>query len=111
MISSISTRPLTCALIAPLIALTPMWDANQARPLAAQDAAALQALSAPSLGALRAGRVDAPAPFSASELADLEAAQQSSATLADLRAGRRIDDDVWPWIIVGAAIVVLILVL
>jgi hypothetical protein len=111
MAARLSNRPLLCALAAPLLALTPAWNANPSRALAPQDAAALQALSAPELGALRAGRVEAPAPFSTSELADLETAQQSSAALADLRAGRRLDDDAWPWIIVGAAIVVLIIVL
>lgn len=111
MATTLSTRPLLCALAAPLLALTPAWNANPSRALAPQDAAALQSLSAPQLGALRAGRVEAPAPFSASELAELDAAQQSSAALADLRAGRGIDDDAWPWIIVGAAIVVLLVVL
>lgn len=106
-----STQPLTCALIAPLIALTPAWNANQARPLSPQDAAALQALSVPDLGSLRAGRVEAPASFSAAERAELEAAQQSSPALADLRAGRGINNDALPWVILGAALVVLILVL
>jgi hypothetical protein len=111
MITSLSTRPMLCALAAPLLALTPAWNVNPSRTLAPQDVAMLQALSAPGLGAMRAGRVDAPAPFSASEIADLEAAQQSSAALADLRAGRAMDDDAWPWIFVGAAVVVLLVLL
>ncbi len=111
MTTSLLARPLTCALIAPLIALTPAWGQPQARPLSPQESASLAALCAPNLDVLRAGRVEAPAPFSASERADLEAAQQTGAALAERRAGRGIDDDAWPWIAVGAAIVVLILVL
>lgn len=111
MTTSLPAQPLTCALLAPLIALTPALGEIHARPLSPQESASLAALCAPNLDVLRAGRVEAPAPFSAAERADLEAAQQTGAALAERRAGRGINEDAWPWIVVGAAIVVLILVL
>jgi hypothetical protein len=111
MITLPSNRRLLGALAAPILALTPAWNANPSQALAPQDAAALQARSAPALGALRAGRVDVPAPFSASEIADLEAAQQSSAALAELRAGHAFGDDHLGWLLIGVVIVLLLVLI
>jgi hypothetical protein len=73
--------------------------------------ATLHASFDPSLGALRAGRVEAPASFSAQERSELAAAQQRSPTLDALRAGFEPTDNEWKWFAIGGAIILLIILL
>jgi hypothetical protein len=74
------------------------------------DSSALHASFDPSLGSLRAGRVEAPAALGLHEQAELAAAQDRSRPLAALRAGFEPSNNEWKWLAVGAGIV-LILVL
>ena len=75
------------------------------------DSVALHARFDPSLGALRAGRVDAPAPFGATERTEFAAAQQNSRSLEALRAGFDPSNNEWKWLGIGAGIVLLIVLL
>ncbi|MBK7644426.1 MAG: hypothetical protein IPJ19_15520 [Planctomycetes bacterium] len=87
---------LTC--IAPAAALSPA------------DAVALHASFDPSLGALRAGRVEAPAALGECERSELAAAQNQSLPLSALRGGFEPTNNEWKWLAIGAG-VVLVLVL
>jgi hypothetical protein len=89
---------LLLTLLAPAAALSPA------------DGAALHASFDPSLGALRAGRLDAPAGLQAHERSELVTAQSQSRALAALRGGFEPTNNEWKWLAVGAGIV-LILVL
>ena len=95
--------------IAPAAALLPATMPMQA--LSQSQAAALHASFDPSLGSLRAGRVDAPAAFGAHESSVLASAQTSSPALAALRAGFEPSDNEWKWLAIGAAVVLLIVLL
>jgi len=64
-----------------------------------------------SLGTLRAGRAEAPAPFGARELTVLSSAQEDSTSLTALRAGSGPTDGEWKWLAVGAGVVLLIVLL
>lgn len=89
---------LLLALLAPVSTLSPT------------ESAALHASFDPSLGALRAGRVEAPAAFGIRERSELAAAQDRSRSLAALRGGFEPSNDEWKWLAIGAG-VVLVLVL
>jgi len=97
--------------IAPAAAVLPLVMPPQTQRLSPSDVAVLQARFDPSLGSLRAGRVDAPAPFGALERAELGAAQQRSPSLAALRGGFAPTDHEWTWLALGAGIVLLIILL
>ena len=109
MILSTCTKTVALALVAPALALLPA--ATHAQQLPRTQAAALHASFDPSLGALRAGRVAAPRSLDAGARAELRAAQQSSSSLAALRAGFEVSDNEWKWLAIGAGIVVLIVLL
>ncbi len=90
---------LLLAFLAPAAALSPA------------DSAALQASFDPSLGALRAGRVDAPAALGMHERAELAAAQDHSRPLGALRGGFEPTDNEWKWLAIGAgAVLILVLI-
>jgi len=95
--------PLACNLVlaiaAPGAALSPA------------SAVALHASFDPSLGALRAGRVDAPAALATHERSELAAAQDRSHSLAALRAGFEPTDNEWKWLAIGGGIVLLIILI
>jgi hypothetical protein len=104
------TRTLALTLVAPAAALLPAVIPARASLLAPAESAALHARFDPSLAGLRAGRVAAPTELAAQERAALAAAQQRSPALAALRGGFEMTDNEWKWLAIGAAIV-LILVL
>ena len=83
--------PIALALLAPTTALHAPFD--------------------PSLGALRAGRVEAPAVLGAQERSELAAAQERSRPIAALRAGFDPTNDEWKWLAIGAGVVLLIVLL
>jgi len=95
--------PLTCnvllSIAAPGAALSPA------------SAVALHASFDPSLAAMRAGRVEAPAAFGTHERAELAAAQDASRPLAALRAGFEPSDNEWKWLAIGGGIVLLIVLI
>jgi len=95
--------PLTCNLMLTLAA------PGAALPPAS--ALALHASFDPSLGSLRAGRVDAPAAFAAHERSELAAAQARSQVLDALRAGFEPSDNEWKWLAIGAGVVLLIILI
>ena len=70
----------------------------------------LRGYNDPSLESMRAGHVAASAPLSADERAELAAAQRDSSSLADLRAGELTEKE-WTWIAIGAAVLLLILLI
>jgi hypothetical protein len=69
--------------------------------------AAIRERSDPSLEALRGGWADTPVPLEAHELALLRAAEQADPSLAELRAG----SGELTWFALGAAIVILLIIL
>jgi len=99
---------LALSLCAPASALLPSSSGSS---LPAAQAAALHARFDPSLGSLRAGRGAAPTALAAHERAELAAAQQHSSSLASLRAGFEPSDNEWMWLAIGAAIVIVIILL
>ncbi len=105
------TRTFALTFIAPAAALLPIVMPPRATALSPVEIVALQSQFDPSLGSLRAGRVDAPASFGAHERAELSAAQQHSTSLAAMRAGAAPSDHEWTWLLIGAAIVLLIVLL
>ncbi len=107
----LSTRAFALTFIAPAAALLPVVLPPQATGLSPVEVVALHAQFDPSLGSLRAGRVDAPASFGAHERAELSAAQQHSTSLDALRAGSAPSDHELTWLLIGAAIVLLIVLL
>lgn len=74
------------------------------------EAAILSGYSDPTLDSLRAGYVGAPAPLAAQERAELATAQQNSASLSELRGGA-LSDKEWTWLLIGAGIVLLIILI
>jgi hypothetical protein len=109
MLTILCTRALT--FIAPVAALLPVAMPLHTQGPSPVEVAAMHARFDPSLGSLRAGRVDAPARFGAHERAELAATRQHSASLAALRAGFEPSDNEWKWLAIGAGIVVLIIIL
>ena len=105
------TRTFALTFIAPAVALVPAVMPARTQALSPIETAALQASFDPSLGALRAGRVDAPASFGAHERTQLGAAQQHSVSLAALRGGFEPSNNEWTWLAIGAGIVLLIVLL
>lgn len=111
MMSTLFTRTFALTFIAPTVALLPTLMQPRAQAPSPAEVAALTARCDPSLGALRAGSVDTPAPIQTQERAELRAAQQRSPALDALRAGFQPSDNQWTWLAIGAAIVVLIVLL
>jgi hypothetical protein len=109
MILSTCTKTVALAFIAPALSLLPAT--THAQQLTRSQAAALHASFDPSLGSLRAGRVDAPHSLDAAARSELRAAQQRNSSLAALRAGFEVSDNEWKWLAIGAGIVVLIVLL
>jgi hypothetical protein len=109
MFLSTGTKIVALALAAPAVSLLPA--ATPARALSLAQSTALHASFDPSLGTLRAGRVDAPRALDASTRAGLASAQHASQPLAALRAGFEMSDNDWKWIALGAGIVLLIVLL
>ena len=64
----------------------------------------------PNLESLRAGYVGAPAPLAAQERAELATAQQNSPSLSELRGGGLSDKEL-TWLLIGAAVVLLIILI
>ena len=75
------------------------------------DVAAMHAAFDPSLESLRAGRTQAPAALGALELAELGSAQQASPGLEDMRGGFAPSEEQWTWILIGAGVVLLIVLI
>ena len=106
------TRILGLTLVlTPGAAVLPIAMSQRARGLAPGEAAAQHARFDPSLGAMRAGRVDAPAPLGSLERAQLGAAQERSTALAALRGGFEPTNNQWTWLAIGAGIVLLIVLI
>lgn len=108
---SLSIRALALFFLAPAAAALTLVMPSVPQGLSSAESVALHARFDPSLGSLRAGRVDAPAPLQAPERAQLASAQQDSASLEALRAGAGPSDHEWKWLAIGAGIVVLIILL
>lgn len=104
-------RALAFSLLAPLVAVAPAMLPARTTVLAPAAIVALQAHADPSLGALRAGGVNAPAAFDAQERLVLEAAQARSHALAALRAGAEPTNNEWKWLAIGAGIVLLVILI
>jgi len=92
--------PLSCNLL--------LTIAAPGAALSSASAVALHASFDPSLGSLRAGRVEAPAALATHERSELAAAQERSRSLAALRAGFEPTNDEWKWLAIGGGIVLLI---
>lgn len=105
-----STRALALTLIAPATVL-PVVMPSQAQGPATVEIAALHARFDPSLDALRAGSVVTPASFGDYERAELTAAQQRSTSLDALRASGEPSNNEWKWLAIGAAIILLIILI
>ena len=105
MILTQCTRVLALALIAPAVGA-----AIPPQQLSPSAAVAVQGSVEPGLGAMRAGRAEAPSPLGAQERAELAAAEQQATDLATLRAGE-LSDKEWTWLAIGAGIVLLIVLL
>jgi len=110
MTTTMYLRVLALALIAPATALLPIGTPPRTLGLSPAERAELHVHVAPSLGSLRAGRVDAPRSFDARERAELRAAQERSSSLAAMRGGAPTDSE-WGWIAIGAGVVLLIVLL
>jgi hypothetical protein len=104
-------RVVALTLIAPSIALLPALSPTHVRSISPVESAALQASFDPQLGSLRAGRADAPAPFSSNERASLRAAQNDSDALSAMRGGGGPTREEWTWIAVGTGVLILVLIL
>lgn len=99
------------SVIAPSAALLSTTVSAQPQGLRSIDVAALEARFDPSLATMRAGLVATPATLAPHERDRLGAAQDQSSTLADMRAGAAPTDKEWGWIAIGAAVVLLIILL
>lgn len=109
--TSLCIRALALAFVAPAAAALTLVSPPMLQGLSPAESVALHARFDPSLGSLRAGRMDAPAPLEAFERAQLATAQQDSGSLEALRAGSAPSDHEWKWLAIGAGIVVLIILL
>ncbi len=104
-------RVLVFSLITPSVALLPALLPAHTQGISKLEASALQASYDPQLGSLRAGRADAPAPFSSSERSALRAAQNDSDALSAMRGGGGPTREEWTWIAVGTGVLILVLIL
>ncbi len=111
MLNLVCTRVLALSLIAPAAGLLPSSTHAAPIAMASAEAAALHARFDPSLGSMRAGRVDTSPALSVGERARLEAASQQAPSLAALRAGDGPTEQQWTWIAVGAVVVLLIILI
>jgi hypothetical protein len=109
MLNVLCARALTY--IAPAAVLLPVAMPQRTQGLSPVEVAAMHARFDPSLGSLRAGRVDAPALLGGHERTALVAAQQQGDSLATLRGGFEMSDNNWKWLAIGAGVVLLILLL
>ncbi len=101
----------TLALFAPVAAAHRAEDAGARTGMSSAESADLRARFDQDLSSLRAGGVDAPSVFREDERAELTAASARSADLANLRAGDCLTDHEWTLILIGAAIVLLIILI
>lgn len=108
---NIATRAIAILSVTSAATLLPGDVRSRMHGISRADAVALHASEDPSLGSLRAGRVVAPAPILEEERAQLVVAQQASASLESLRAGDGPSHNDLTWLLLGAAIIVLILFL
>ena len=105
------TRTASLTILAPAVTLLPLLLPPRAQSFTPEEAAALHSRFEPALGALRAGRVDGPAVLGAHERSVISAAQAQSPSLSAMRAGFSPTDHELTWLLVGAAIVLLIVLL
>lgn len=102
----------SCTLAVPAFANLPVETSAFATSPAPVLSDELVVAAAPALGALRAGQLASPASLAASERDALRAASERAPQLGELRAG--VDgpsDNEWTWIGIGAAVVLLIVLL
>lgn len=111
MMTAVCTNALALLVLGPIAAWSPSAGPSRTQGLSPADAAALQAAFDPSLESLRAGRMETAAPLGALELAQLSSAQQNSAALEDMRGGFAPTEQQWTWIAIGAAVVLLIVLI
>ncbi|MCC6407553.1 MAG: hypothetical protein IT453_10315 [Planctomycetes bacterium] len=105
------TRALAITFITPagvLLAAAPSTNAPHSSPAAG---AASHTRAYPSELATRTAPVAMPSPFSATERAELAAAQSQAPALADMRAGFEPTRNEWTWLAIGAGIILLIVLL
>jgi hypothetical protein len=101
-----------CTLLAPIAANLPVGPGAPATSQLPVRADELDVRGAAALGALRAGRVAAPAQIGAEERAELRAASSTAPTLGAMRAGMDgPTNNQWKWIGIGAAVVLVIVLL
>jgi hypothetical protein len=105
------TRTLALTLVAPAAALLPAVIPARAGLLAPTESTALHARFDPSLAGLRAGRVAGPTTLVAQERAALATAQQHSPALSAMRGGFEMSDNEWKWLAIGAAIVLVLILI
>jgi len=106
-----TTHVLALTLFAPAATMLPAVTPLQAQATLPAEVATLHARFDPSLESLRAGSVVTPASIGAQERAELSAAQQRSTSLDALRAGDEPTHNEWKWLAIGAAIILLIVLL
>ncbi|MFN0007889.1 MAG: hypothetical protein ACKVXR_08265 [Planctomycetota bacterium] len=94
-------------LLTPAAAATAVATRQSSLPF---EIASLRGHTDPTLDSMRAGYVGAPAPLAAQERADLATAQQNSASLSELRGGGLSDKEL-TWLAIGAAVVLLIILI
>jgi hypothetical protein len=106
------TQIMNTRFFAPLFALSLFAPAAVASSHAATPSAVVRQVPPcdASLELLRAGRVEAPLTIASEERTALRTAETCSLDLADLRAGELTDHE-WTLILIGAAIVLLIVLL
>ena len=105
------TRSLIFTLAAPAAALLPAVLPADSRGLTPLEASELHGRFDPSLGELRAGSAQAPRPLLGSERSELAAAQSRASGLDALRGGDGPSDHEWTWLLIGAGVVLLIVLL
>ncbi len=103
----VCTRALALSLIAPA---TGIHVASRLSAPTATEVAAFRASAEPGLASMRAGRVAVPGSLADGERAELRAAQDESRSLGAMRGGE-ISDQQLTWLLLGAAIVLLIVLL
>jgi hypothetical protein len=101
---------LTILSLAPATTVLTAAAVNGAKPLTPIEAAALSGGGA-DLGSMRAGGADSPTLLGASERDELRAAATQASFLGDLRAGAMPTDHEWTWLLIGAGVVLLIILL
>ena len=106
-----ATHVLALTLLAPAATTMPAVTTAPAQGSRATEVAALRAAFDPSLDSMRAGSTVAPIPFGAHERAELTAAQQRAPALDALRAGEEPTKNEWKWLAIGAAVILLIILI